>query len=130
MTSPPGAAEQGRGKTLEPARERPSPQMAPTAREPRAGAQRGQPAMPPPAGAAAGAPRGGKAPEQPARTKPPTTPPNSAGQAEARGAREKQGAVRQPVQPRGGAPAAAEQRGQAKPEQGKKKSEGTPQPRP
>jgi hypothetical protein len=132
VTSPPGAPEQDRGKTLESGRPRTSPPAVPAAPEPRAGAQRGQPATPAPVGAAPGGPRGGKQPEQPVRNKPPTTPPAAQGQGEAqRGGREKQGAPRQPVgQPKGGAPAASDQRGQARPEQGKKKGEGTPQPRP
>jgi hypothetical protein len=130
IESPANTPEQGRGKTLGPEPRRTSPPAAPGPREPRSGAQRGQPATPPAVGAAPGVPRGGKQPEQP--NKPPPAPPGAAGQAEARGGgREKQGAVRQPVaQPRGGAPAAGDQRGQAKPEQGKKKGEATPQPRP
>ena len=84
----------------------------------------------PPTGAGPGEGQGGKERGQPGVNRPPTTPPAGAGPGEARGGRERgQGAYGQPAgRPRAGAPAPAE-RGQAQPEHGKKKGEGTPPPR-
>jgi hypothetical protein len=156
----PAQPEQGRTRALETERGRtPPPPTGPGAQERRGGAERGQPGTPP-MGVGPGEPRGGKERGQPGVNRPPTTPPSGAGPGEARSGRERgqpgvnrapttspagaapgetrggrergQGAYGQPGgQPRGGAPAAAEQgQGQRKPERGKKKEEGTPPPRP
>jgi hypothetical protein len=130
---PANIPERGRTRTLESGRGRTPPPAGPGARERRGGTEQGQPGYgqpgTPPGGAGAGEARGGKERGQPA--KPPTTPPAGPGPGEAQGGRERgQGAYGQPAgQPKGGAPAAAEQ-GQGKPERGKKKGEGTPPPRP
>jgi hypothetical protein len=131
---PPSLPEQGRSKAPEIQRGGTPPPVGPGARAGRGGAGRGQPGYVQPAtsptGAGLGETRGGKARGQPGVNRPQTTPPAGAGPGEARGARERgQGAYGQPAgQPRAGAPAPAE-RGQAQPEHGKKKGEGTPPPR-
>ncbi|KAF5407508.1 MAG: hypothetical protein Udaeo2_23740 [Candidatus Udaeobacter sp.] len=129
--------EQGRGKAFGTERGETPPPAGPGARERRGGTEQGQPGYgqpgTPPGGAGPGEARGGKERGQPGAHKPPTTPPAGPGPGEARGGRERgQGAYGQPAgQPKGGAPAAAEQgQGQGKPERGKKKGEGTPPPRP
>jgi hypothetical protein len=125
---PANTSQQGRGKTLGTEPRRISPPATPVPRQPRGAAEQGQPARPP-ASAAPGGPRSSVEREQSPRNKPPTTP-LGGGQGEARGRRETQGAYAQPGgQPRGGQQPAVEMR-QAKPEQGKKKGEGTPPPRP
>jgi Family of unknown function (DUF6600) len=135
---PANIPEQGRTRTLETERGRTPPAAGPGAGERRGGTERGQPPSygqpgTPPSGAGAGEARGGKERGQPGAHKPPTTPPAGPGPGEAQGGRERgPGAYGQPAgQPKGGAPAAAEQgQGQGKPERGKKKGEGTPPPRP
>ncbi|PYK11816.1 MAG: hypothetical protein DME65_06095 [Verrucomicrobia bacterium] len=129
---PPNTPEQGRGKTPEIRRGGTTPPAGPGAPEPRAGAQRGQSGYgqpgQPPAGAGPGEPRGVKERGQPGVNRPAITPPPSRGADDARGGRG-QGAYGQPGgQPKAGAPAPVE-RGQAQPERGKKKGEGTPPPR-
>jgi len=135
--SPANTPEQGRGKAFGTERGGTPPPAGLGARERRGGAGRGQPPGygqpdPPPTGAGPGEAPGGKGRGQPGVPRPPTTSPTGAGADEARGGRERGGlgAVGQPGgQPRAGAPPAAEQ-GQAKPERGKKKGDGTPLPRP
>jgi uncharacterized protein DUF6600 len=132
---PANAPERGRSKGFGTERGgTPPPAPAgPGAGERRGGTERGQQGYSQPGapsgGAGPGEARGGKERGQPGAHKPPSTPPAGPGTGEARGGRGSgQGAQGQPPgQPRGAAPAAAEQ-GQAKP--AKKKGEGTPAPRP
>jgi hypothetical protein len=131
---PANTPEQGRGKAFGTKPGGTPPPAGPGAQERRGGAERGQPGYgsqprTPPTGASPGEARGGKERGQPGFNRPPTTPPAGAGPGEARGGREKGQAAQPGGQPRGGAPAAAEQ-GQGKPERGKKKAEATPPPRP
>ena len=138
---PSSMPEQGRGRgpeTKKPAATPPSPgQAGGPANIPQQGRARGpepKPAVPPPppaAGAHEGRRGGEQQPGQPGFRKPPTPPPPGPGQGAQRGRERGQGAPGQPGgQPRAGAPPAAE-RGQQKPERGKKKGEKeTPPPGP